>query len=133
MKEPKNDNKYIWTEHAWEKMQFYGISEGRVKRIIRFPARTEEGVAEETVAVMQPAGTSRYSEIWVMYALVNAKIKNQSSEIEEGKLTQVPDWFKTSEKGGKKIRIITAWRYPGKSPERDPIPEDVLFEIRNIL
>jgi hypothetical protein len=113
-------------------MQFYGISEGRIKRIIRFPTRTEEGVAEETVAVMQPAGSSRYSEIWVMYALTKSRDK-KTEEKELGKLTQVPDWFKTAEKGGKKIRIITAWRYPGKSPERNPIPDEIISEIKSLL
>ncbi len=126
MRQPKNDDRYEWTEHAWEKMQYYAIPESRVKRIIRFPARTEEGIAEETVAVMQPAGTKRYSEIWVMYALAPArasrKKKEESKKLENFNLDT-----------GKKIRVITAWRYPGKSPERDPIPAEVLAEIRNLL
>lgn len=33
----------------------------------------------------------------------------------------------------KRIKVITAWRYPGKSPQRDPIPPEVLREIRSIL
>ncbi len=52
--------KYIWTLHARVKMKFYGLAESRVKRIIRFPARYEEGIAPKTVAVMCPAGTKRY-------------------------------------------------------------------------
>ncbi len=121
MKQPKNDDRYEWTDHAWEKMQYYAIPESRVKRIIRFPARTEEGIAEETVAVMQPAGSKRYSEIWVMYALAKGK-KRRLKGLENFALDT-----------GKKIRVITAWRYPGKSPERDPIPAEVLAEIRNLL
>ena len=27
------------------------------------------------------------------------------------------------------LKIISAWRYPGVSPERDPIPADILREI----
>jgi len=104
MKPPKNDAKFLWTNNAFRKMQFYCISESRVKRIIRFPMRVEEGIAVNTVAVMQPAGTKRYQEIWVMYKLT-----------------------------GKKIKVITAWRYPGKSPERNPIPENILQEVRNLL
>jgi hypothetical protein len=103
-----NLSKYVWTIHARLKMKYYGLSEGRIIRIIRFPARTEEGIVENTVAVMQPAGTKRYSEIWAMYKL--AKRANAKS-----------------------IKIITAWRYPGKSPVRDPIPAEVLKEIKNLL
>lgn len=130
MKQPKNDSRYEWTEHAWEKMQYYAIPESRVKRIIRFPTRTEEGIAEDTVAVMQSAGTKRYSEIWVMYALTNAKIKNEKSKL--GQLDNTAT-FLSRNSDGKRLRIITAWRYPGRSPERDPIPADVLAEIRNLL
>jgi len=104
MKPPKDDKKYSWTNHVWSKMRFYGISESRIKRIIRFPKRIEEGIVEKTVAVMQPAGTKRYQEIWVMYKLSRSKLK-----------------------------IITAWRYPGKSPERDPIPAEIIQEIKSIL
>jgi hypothetical protein len=103
-KPPADDKKYSWTAHAYHKMRFYGIGEGRVKRIIRFPKRLEEGVVPNTIAVMQPAGTKRYQEIWVMYKVQKPKLK-----------------------------IITAWRYPGKSPERDPIPKEVIEEVRKLL
>lgn len=103
-KNPKDDARYFWTAHSFVKMQHYGISESRIKRIIRFPKRTEEGIVPDTVAVMQPAGTKRYQEIWVMYAVK-----------------------------GKKLRIITAWRYPGKSPERDPVPAEIIKEVRALL
>ncbi len=112
------DQKYVWTLHARLKMKYYGLSESRIKRIIRFPARTEEGIVENTVAVMQPAGTKRYTEIWAMYKLVkraNAKI-------------QIPN-----SKNAKVIKIITAWRYPGKSPLRNPVPLEVINEVRKIL
>lgn len=61
------------------------------------------------VACMSVAEGRRYSEIWTMYVLM--KVKDKS----------------------KKIKVITAWRYPGKSPERDPIPPDILREIRAVL
>lgn len=102
----KVEEKYVWTSHAQQKMRHYRLSEARVKRIIRHPTRTEEGVAEETVAAMTPAGSSKYSEIWVMY--------------------------KVSGGNERKITVITAWRYPGKTPERDPIPQEILREIREI-
>ncbi len=132
MKQPQNDSKYEWTGHAWEKMQYYGISEGRIKRIIRFPSRIEEGIAENTVAVMQPAGTKNYQEIWVMYTLAQARanLKSQKSNL-KGKIENNLKQFLGN--SGKKFRIITAWRYPGKSSERDPIPEDIMIEIKSLL
>lgn len=127
MRQPENNNRYEWTAHSWEKMQYYNISEGRIKRIIRFPERTEEGIAEDTVAVMQKAGTSRYSEIWVMYSLASARGMTKSQ-------IRIPkNLGNINLNTNKRIRIITAWRYPGKSPERDPIPSEVLEEIRSLL
>ncbi len=110
-------DKYLWTVHARLKLKYYGLSESRIKRIIHFPARTEEGIVENTVAVMQPAGSKRYTEIWAMYRLV--KRVNPKPEIRNPKQKQ--------------IKIITVWRYPGKSPARDPIPAEVLKEIKNFL
>lgn len=130
MNQPKEDSKYSWTDHAWEKMQYYGISESRIKRIIRFPTRIEEGVAEKTVAVMQPGGGKRYSEIWVMYALTKSKVQNPKLKESNRKLENIQNFNFGS---AKKIRVITAWRYPGKSPERDPIPDEVLSEVRSLL
>ncbi len=50
----------LWTSHAKAKMNFYKLSEGRVRRVLQTPRRTEEGVAPETVAFMQPA-TMKFS------------------------------------------------------------------------
>lgn len=100
----RREEKYLWTRHSRDKMKYYRITESRVKRIIRHPARVEEGILEGAVACMQPSESKRYSEIWAMYILKNSQIK-----------------------------VITAWRYPGKSPERDPIPTAVLQEIRNLI
>ena len=99
---------YIWTHHAHDKMRHYRLSESRIKRIIRYPNRTEEGVIEDGIACMQPAGGKTYSEIWVMYVLSGTNIARQ-------------------------IKIITCWRYPGKSPSRDPIPAEVLREIQQLI
>ncbi|MBI2278450.1 MAG: hypothetical protein HYU81_00030 [Candidatus Brennerbacteria bacterium] len=112
MKVPKNDARYAWTHHAIAKMQQYGIGEGRVKRIIRFPKRTEEGIAApDTVAMMQPAGTKRYQELWVMYRLT-----------------------KPEKKGAKpQFLIITTWRYPGESPARNPVPKEIMDEVLTLL
>ena len=78
---PKNDTKYWWTQHVIRKMGFYSLSPDRVKRIIRNPKRVEDGIVENTVAVMsappgrdlaqkggQPKNRNSHSktEIWVM-------------------------------------------------------------------
>ncbi len=117
------DEKYVWTHHAQMKLRHYRLTESRIKRVIRHPARIEESIVEGAVACMQPSSVptasglregkpaygKNYSEIWVMYVLINAKRK---------------------EKKIKQMKIITAWRYPGKSPERDPVPVEILREIR---
>lgn len=111
----KDDEKYSWTAHVFMKMQQYGISPSRIKRIIRYPKRTEKGIAPNTIAVMQPAGTKKYQEIWVMYKLAKRA------------------GVKTGGPKHKQLKIITTWRYPGKSPEREPIPEDIIEEVKKLL
>ena len=105
-KKPQGDKTYEWTLHVQEKMRFYNLSESRVRRVLHSPKRTEWGIAPNTVAMMQPSASSKTPyEIWIMFQEIN-------------------------QAGKKKRRIITAWRYPGKSPVRDPIPEDILREIK---
>lgn len=103
----KGLQRYRWTRHVQDKMRYYRLSESRVLRVVRHPARMEKGIAPKTVAVMQPVGTTRKPhEIWVMY--------------QDRKDTR---------------HIITAWRYPGRSPIREaiPIPKDILIELENAL
>lgn len=116
-KEPKDSKRYTWTDHAVEKMRYYSIFPGRVKRIIRSPERVEEGIASNTIAAMQTTGNKRTEEMWVMYQLTHKA---------QGK-------YNTADKDGEKIRIITAWRYPGESPERDPVPDEVMREVKTLL
>ena len=102
---PRDDAGLLWTNHAIRKMAFYRLSESTVRRVLRHPLRSEEGIAPKTVALMQPVKTSKKPhEIWLMYQNV-----------------------------GSKKRIITAWRYPGRSPVRSriPIPQDILEELEN--
>ena|SRR3989344_3242743 len=109
---PQNDKKYEWTHHAIAKMGHYRLVPSLVKRIIRFPHRTEEGIAPGTTAVMQKARTKRAQEFWVMYRKLESRIRNQ-------------------ELGSGKLRIISAWRYPGVSPlgKEIPIPEEIRREL----
>ena len=109
-REPKNTKEFYWTNHIKRKMAYYGLGEGRLRRILKTPTRKEEGIAPETIAVMQPAGTKKPTEIWLMYQLASRQVG------------QV----------GKKKRMISAWRYPGVSPigKKIPIPEDILEELK---
>jgi len=101
-----------WTEHSRIKMRQYRLSESRVKRVLRFPKRLEVGVAENTVAGMQTAGSKKHPyEIWVMWTNSKSQITDSKSKFNMGQ----------------KIKIISTWKYPGISPvhEPPPIPEDV--------
>ena len=111
-KAPKNNERFSWTNHVVEKMLFYGLSEQRIKRVINRPDRVEEGIAPNTSACMQVAGSQKHrQEIWVMHQAVNSKLKAKSS----------------------KLKIISAWRYPGKSPAKNPIPAEILAEIKDLI
>jgi hypothetical protein len=102
---PKNKKEIHWTKHIKEKMREYQLSERKLLRIFRNPERKEEGIAPETVAVMQTGGRKRHYEIWLMYQIKKSK-----------------------------IIMISAWKYPGKSPIRKPpIPEEVLENLEKIL
>lgn len=116
---------YQFTMHAQYKMQQYGLSDQKVRSVIRNPRRREEGIVKDTVAVMQPVSVKRgldgkdtwKQEIWVMFVV---KGKNEIVSSEANKLMKLQ---------AKKLRIISAWRYPGVSPKRNPIPEDILLEL----
>jgi len=111
-KAPKNTDKIVWTKHSIEKMQYYKLSENRLKRVLRNPDRKEEGIAPETVAIMQRTGSKKHpTEIWLMYQIIKSKVKSQ------------------------KLKVISAWRYPGISPKGKeiPIPKDILEELNRII
>lgn len=111
---------YAFTAHAQYKMQQYGLSEQRVKNVIRNPRRREEGIVPKTVAVMQPPSVKRDAtgkeiwtqEIWVMFQVQSTKNKTSPLVATPGRL-----------------KIISAWRYPGVSPKRNPIPPEILREL----
>lgn len=95
----------MWTAHAKNKMRLYGLGEGRVRRVIHSPERIEEGVAESTIAIMQKAGTVKNPyEIWVM--------------IQDDK---------------KHRKIISAWRYPGKTKPKEPLPHSILSALQGLV
>jgi hypothetical protein len=109
---PKNSERFTWTNHVVEKMLFYGLSEQRIKRVINRPDRVEEGIAPNTIACMQVAGSKkRRQELWAMYQKLKIPACRQAG----------------------KLRIISAWRYPGKSPAKNPIPKEILEELKDLL
>ncbi|MEI6650621.1 MAG: hypothetical protein WCL23_04295 [Candidatus Moraniibacteriota bacterium] len=116
----------VFTRHAEFKMKQYGLSAQRVKTVMRNPKRREEGIAKDTIAVMQPVSTRRKDgketwsqEIWVMF--VQAKSPKPKAHRVEGQNIGIGS--------GRGIRVISAWRYPGISPQGNPIPEEILREI----
>ncbi|MEX2411928.1 MAG: hypothetical protein WD607_11290, partial [Candidatus Paceibacterota bacterium] len=70
---PENNEKYTWTSHVIKKMRYYKLSPSRIKRIIRNPDRTEEGIVEDTIVSMKVGGTKNREEIWVMYKIEEKK------------------------------------------------------------
>lgn len=129
-KEIKNDGKYYWTNHVKEKMAFYGLSDSLIKRVLRFPKRTEEGIAPDTIASLKSAGSKRNPyEIWVMYQVrkksrVSKKVceddLNILDKLSENEISEIIK-FKPQ------IVVISAWKYPGITEKRNeiPIPDDV--------
>lgn len=142
LKIPKND-KYQWTQHSLFKMRQYGLSPQRVVRVIRNPERIEEGIVPKTIAVMQPASV-RYKrttagkpaktwsqEIWAMYQLRKSGAISKSQFPISKKILNPK--FQKLQTTNQKLKIISAWRYPGVSPKKDPIPEEILREIMAMI
>ncbi len=103
--------KIFWTKHSKAKMQQYRFSEKRVVSIMRRPDRKEVGIAPKTIAAMQISGTKKHpSEVWMMYAVIARTAGTKKERI---------------------IRIISAWRYPGRTPlgQRPVVPDDTLKEL----
>jgi hypothetical protein len=119
-KAPKNNERYFWTGHVLGKMQYYGLSAQRILRVINNPVRIEEGIAERTTAAMQPSAINKKqtwsSEIWVMYQM-DTRPNDRSHSV--GRETQ--------------HKIISAWRYPGISPKRNAVPEEIMEEVKDLI
>lgn len=100
----------VWTSHAKFKMKYYGLSESRVKRVLRNPERVEEGIADDTVAMMQLGSKTAKNpyEVWAMVSEFN-------------------------DKKAKNIRVISAWKYPGRTKAGEPLPRAILRELREAI
>ncbi len=120
-------SQFQFTAHADYKMKQYGLSVQKVKGVIRRPQRTEVGIAPKTVAVMQPVSAKVVDgkemwkqEIWVMY-VVRESVAAGGMRAAEKKMR---NFLQPA-----RVRIISAWRYPGVSPKRNPIPEEIWQEL----
>lgn len=150
-KQASSTGTYQFTLHSQYKMRQYGLSAQRVRNVIRNPKRREVGIVLETVAVMQPVSPKKVSagkgqpmkevwkqEIWVMFVVKNQEWGQKQEEREAA--TRLRGLSSSNKKNqdsqsvtlnsaNQKIRIISAWRYPGVSPKRNPIPEEILREL----
>lgn len=139
-KPPKNTEKYYWTAHVANKMRYYGLSSQKILGVINRPKRIETGIAQDTVAVMIPAGTikkegkeeSWKQEIWVMYQLKNLKFKISNLKLDAEKKNQKLKELQEKVNTKKQITIISAWRFPGMSPKNNPIPDEIIRELEEL-
>lgn len=100
----KKNQQLHWTSHSRAKMNYYRLSQGRVKRVISSPERIERGIAPDTIALMQSINTAKHPyEIWVMI---------QETEAER--------------------KVVSVWRYPGRTKAGDPLPEKILEELETV-
>ncbi len=130
-----------FTAHACYKMSQYGLSEQKVRGVIRNPRRTETGIAKDTIAVMQPVSPKVVNkletwkqELWVMYQLCKSKAMTKSqfpTRLPDGQVSNQNSKFKIQNSAERKLRIISAWRYPGVSPKRSPIPREIWQELED--
>ena len=128
-----------WTSHSRYKMRFYGLSESRVKRVISFPKRIEEGIAPDTVAMMQSAGTEKHPyEIWVMIqetqTNADGTLRHDSGQAQTNAEKRISQRKSIQETRKSAVtEVISAWRYPGKTKPGQPLPEEILKEIRRAI
>lgn len=90
-----------WTVHAKAKMNHYRLTPSRVRHVLHSPKRVEEGIAPNTIAMMQPVSMK-----------IVGKKESWSQEI----------WVMVQDKGEHKDKVrtvISAWRYPGVTKVRD--------------
>ncbi len=135
----KKSKTVSWTHHARAKMNFYRLSEARVRRVLNAPKRTEEGVAPKTVAMMQPASLIFKIKRDAVAAFdfdrgrgqVSAGTPVKSSRTWNDKAPKNESWSQEIwvmvEDSHDRRTIISAWRYPGRTR---PKSETALAKMR---
>jgi len=109
----------LWTKHSEAKMRFHGLSKQRVRRVLNSPKRIEIGIAPNTVAMMQIAGSKKHPhEIWVMLQKNKKPIRRLADK---------------NQKCDTVTKIISAWRYPGITKPGEPLPAEIISEMEESL
>ncbi|PIP26278.1 MAG: hypothetical protein CO140_03335 [Candidatus Moranbacteria bacterium CG_4_9_14_3_um_filter_40_7] len=136
---PKNTKEFFWTNHVIFKMKCYGLSTQKILNVIKKPERKEEGIVKNTIAVMQPVNPKIQNgkkiwkqEIWAMYQIRRARNSLATPSLAKPDKSQLSN-PKNYNLKAKSLRIISAWRYPGVSPRKDPIPGAILAEIKGVI
>lgn len=136
---PKNTKEYYWTNHVVFKMRCYGLSVQKVLGVIKKPERKEEGIVKNTIAVMQPVNPKILNgkkiwkqEVWVMYQTRRTGNPLATPSLAKPDKSQILN-SKSYKLRAKSLKIISAWRYPGVSPQKNPIPSDILAEIEGVI
>jgi hypothetical protein len=139
LKLPKNTKEFYWTNHALFKMRCYGLSAQKVLGVIKRPERKEEGIVKNTIAVMQPINPKIQNgkkiwkqEVWVMYQARKAVNPLATPSLAKPDKSQSLN-PKSYNLKAKSLKIISAWRYPGVSPKKNPIPNEILAEIGSLI
>jgi len=144
LKFPKDDAQYSWTDHIKRKMIRYQLSEAKIKRVLKNPDRKEAGIAPDTLAAMKRNDRGdKKEEIWLMYqradkrgqprrqmqtdAPYQSKLDTRQAQIN----ADSPRKSALSLRESARIRMISAWRYPGVSPKNKaiPIPDEIAEEL----
>ena len=122
----------LWTHHARAKMNFYKLSEARVRRVLNSPKRIEEGVAPKTVAMMQPTSLifkiNRdvvLSDVPRRYTERSRRTMSVSGPTRESWNQEI--WVMVEDSRDRRT-IISAWRYPGKTKPRSEISRTKMRE-----
>ncbi len=123
--------KVIWTKHSEKKLKEYQLSKSRILRIIKNPYRIEEGIAPNTIALMRPtkikkSTKSAFSPHESASSLRKSAFSPRQSASNKTWKQEIWTMIQKSKDG---IKIISAWRYPGKSPKQNPIPHYILEEL----
>jgi len=131
---PKDDDEYHWTSHVKSKMVQYKLSKSLILRILRYPKRTELGIAPKTVAVMQTnINTKKHEEIWVMYREEHPpspRLRRARKKLNATTINKIIHSSSVYPERSRRI-IISAWRYPGVSApgKKIFIPDEIMTEI----
>lgn len=112
-------------------MKFYKLSEQRVRRILNSPHRVEEGIAPNTIAMMQVAGSRKHPyEIWVM---IQKRRQTRNERRTMRMESEFPRESVLSQHKSVIIKVISAWKYPGRTKAGESLPEAIAREINEAV